>query len=406
MSVLDRRLSFRWLLDPVTPASFLATHHGRAPLHVPGPPGKFAELFSWARLNRLLATSSTWTSSKIRLVKDREIVAPNAYCRPARDRDLGMVMRPVPTAIGKYLEQGATINVNEIQLNDERLSSIGFSLAMVFAAHVNCNLYASRRAVGAFPTHFDNSDVYVLHVEGNKRWRVYENPFEGAADIEGYTSGAHPQSYHEQRKGRAVLDLELTPGDLLYIPRGYYHDALATSEASLHLTLGVDEVRGLAVLEAVKPLLMRELVFREPLPLPDDAETHAERLRRLGTRIAEILADPAFGAHVRELQKNHAVWDMPGFSLPVPQFDEFFRVRTHAARIETRGNAAVLCFAGTEQPLEAVHAPLVAWILAADYFDTDTLVDAFPDATPETLRTLFETLVRMGVIEALAEYAC
>ena len=36
-----------------------------------------------------------------------------------------------------------------------------------------------------------------------------------------------------------LLEPELRPGDLLYLPRGYLHSAMACSEVSIHLTIGI-----------------------------------------------------------------------------------------------------------------------------------------------------------------------
>ena len=85
----------------------------------------------------------TWTSKKIRLVRDHIVISEREYCRPAFDSALGTIMRPIPQVIGDFLEKGATININEIQMLDENLASVASSLSMVFGAHVNCNLYSS-----------------------------------------------------------------------------------------------------------------------------------------------------------------------------------------------------------------------------------------------------------------------
>ena len=61
MTRLDRSLSLRWLLSPLSPADFLANHRGRGPLHLPGPEDKFARVFSWDALSRLLGPCTALT---------------------------------------------------------------------------------------------------------------------------------------------------------------------------------------------------------------------------------------------------------------------------------------------------------------------------------------------------------
>ena len=47
------------------------------------------------------------------------------------------------------------------------------------------------------------------------------------------------REHHERAKGALLMELEMTPGDVLYLPRGQYHDALASDGASLHLSFGI-----------------------------------------------------------------------------------------------------------------------------------------------------------------------
>jgi len=47
---------------------------------------------------------------------------------------------------------------------------------------------------------------------------------------------------------RADCELMLTAGDLLYMPRGFLHEAWTTDEPSTHLTVGLHVVRWLDLL--------------------------------------------------------------------------------------------------------------------------------------------------------------
>ena len=46
-------------------------------------------------------------------------------------------------------------------------------------------------------------------------------------------------------KGRVAEEILMRPGDLLYLPRGQFHDALASTDASIHVTLSCAEPNGL-----------------------------------------------------------------------------------------------------------------------------------------------------------------
>ena len=63
-------MSFQTLLEPVSLEEFFSKVSGRRPLHVPGTPHKFSDLFSWADFNRLLEMSKLWSDRSMKLVLD------------------------------------------------------------------------------------------------------------------------------------------------------------------------------------------------------------------------------------------------------------------------------------------------------------------------------------------------
>ena len=62
-------------------------------------------------------------------------------------------------------------------------------------------------------------------------------------------------------------EVQLEAGDLLYIPRGFVHEAFTSEQASLHLTVGVNVYRWADLLGEALPALTREdQRFREAIP--------------------------------------------------------------------------------------------------------------------------------------------
>jgi bifunctional lysine-specific demethylase and histidyl-hydroxylase NO66 len=93
-------------------------------------------------------------------------------------------------------------------------------------------------SVQGFAPHFDDVDVYILQVEGRKRWRLYP-PLPGHA-LPRYSS----RDFVEAEVGACMLDTILEPGDMLYLPRGTIHQAEALpSEHSMHLTVSAEQRR-------------------------------------------------------------------------------------------------------------------------------------------------------------------
>ena len=77
-------------------------------------------------------------------------------------------------------------------------------------------------------THSDPTDVYVIQLEGTKRWQIWPTPQvrRPGDDKDSFPSLPDP-----------VLDLSLQPGDVLYIPHNTPHRASAEGSVSLYVTV-------------------------------------------------------------------------------------------------------------------------------------------------------------------------
>jgi hypothetical protein len=80
----------------------------------------------------------------------------------------------------------------------------------------------------------------------------------------------------------------LEDGDLLYIPRGWWHVALPLAEPTLHLTVGIHKRTGLDLLRWLAERMRASEIFRQDLPHIASAsgrEAHVARMRE------ELLAE-------------------------------------------------------------------------------------------------------------------
>jgi hypothetical protein len=96
-----------------------------------------------------------------------------------------------------------------------------------------------------------------------------------------------------------MMEVTLSPGDLMYLPRGYPHDAESAGGASLHLTIGVLTITWASVvLRAVQSAVDGDPVFRQSLPpgFASDQDLHAQSVTRLAELMTDLLqaVDPAF----------------------------------------------------------------------------------------------------------------
>jgi JmjC domain len=143
------------------------------------------------------------------------------------------------------------------------------------------NAYYTPRSAQGLPVHHDTHDVFVLQVSGEKRWLVYEPALELPLKDQRYSPelGA---------PGDAIEDRVLRPGDMLYLPRGWLHEALTSDMGSLHLTIGVNVVTWLDAFKAALDEIADDIRFRRSWQSADGTDDLVEALReRLGSADVE-----------------------------------------------------------------------------------------------------------------------
>jgi hypothetical protein len=103
--------------------------------------------------------------------------------------------------------------------------------------------------------HHDESEIFTLQVEGEKRWRLYHRL---VTDRPGVHEGAP--------LGEPAQDLVLGPGDLLYHPRGLVHEVTSLTEASFSITVVFSPITWKSMLDALVADLSTKPAFIEELP--------------------------------------------------------------------------------------------------------------------------------------------
>jgi hypothetical protein len=96
---------------------------------------------------------------------------------------------------------------------------------------VSVNCYYTPKDSQTLPCHFDCHPVFIIQIYGSKLWKLYrpgpQKPLYGEGSPVSPKSRSHISSFL------------LQPGDLLFIPRGFLHEAESVGSPSFHLTFGV-----------------------------------------------------------------------------------------------------------------------------------------------------------------------
>ena len=390
--------SFRRIIAPLSSEEFFSTIWDRRPLHVPGTAEKFAGLFSWDEFNRLLNTSKLWSDRSMKVVLDGRNVDLAEYARTGQTREGFPVSVPRLDEVQKLLRMGGTIILDLIESLSPGVAAVAASLQNAMGGVAVCNAYCSWQSHQGFVAHFDTTDVFAIHVEGKKRWRVYEGRVDNPIDEAGPEDGAGKAP----SPGAVLEEIEMGPGDLLYLPRGQYHEALASSEASLHLSFGISQATGIEVVSRLLRSLPDESLFRQSLPHFDRPQAHRDHLRRIADRLHEVLSDPGLSDQIRAWQRDRVLDERNAhFELPSREPVVEYRVRSLGLRLERAAGTPVIRFPGGELPLEPTDGDAAAWILDHDFVHAADLRRRFPDLASDAIERLLDRLEEASVLDRI-----
>lgn len=133
----------------------------------------------------------------------------------------------------EHLLKGATVILNRVEGRSELLKKICFEISNFVTQQTLANGYLSFGIKPSFGNHWDVHDVFAVQLIGRKHWKVYRPTFE--LPIYSQTSKDFKSNCPEE----PVLDTLLEAGDILYIPRGWWHNATAIGEETFHVAVGV-----------------------------------------------------------------------------------------------------------------------------------------------------------------------
>jgi len=276
------------MLGSIQLDDFLTRVWGRNFAHVPGTRGRFHELLSWSEVNRMLQKHRL-EPPRLRLVRKGEFAQKSDFLR----YEGGNVPFVVPEKLSQRLRDGYTLIIDAVDDMADGVMRAAEDFERVLQEAVQVNLYAGWREQQGFDRHCDTHDVIVLQVYGKKYWRVYEGgrPHPLKDDI----------APNDVAPEKVLWEGMLEDGDALYIPRGWWHEASAIDEATLHLTFGIHQRTGVNLVHWLADQLRASVDFRAPLrrfASADEQQQHiAELKRQLLTAIDDDVLARYFAHH-------------------------------------------------------------------------------------------------------------
>ena len=202
--VLDDRLG-------CDPSTFFRSVWDTTPAHLRPGDDQRGALLGVADLDEILSTRLL-RYPDFRLTQSGVVVPISSYACQEEDEFGAHSLIPDLDEIYRLVDDGATLILQNVQRYWAPAQAICRELEELLAVPSPCTLFFTPGGERGLDRHADDYEGLVFQTVGSKRWRVYG------------------------RDAELALEATLAAGDVLYVPNGFAHEALALDRPSIHLT--------------------------------------------------------------------------------------------------------------------------------------------------------------------------
>ncbi|HWL98573.1 MAG TPA: cupin domain-containing protein [Nocardioidaceae bacterium] len=257
-------------------ASHVHVHHSRREATAD------ADLAGLLRLDDVdgLLTNSGLRTPALRVAKNGAVLPSSQFTRTATLAGVAMPGLVDTRRVLDLFDDGATVVLQGMHRYWPPLTDLVRDLELTLGHPCQANAYLTPPGSRGFALHSDSHDVFVFQTHGTKQWEVHD--------------------------ATGVREVLLEPGTSMYLPTGTPHAAQTQETASLHVTVGINQVTWREVVNRVVQAALDRSDLDTPLPAgyPEHVDAFAaelgEMLRRVGD---EVLATDARTAASTEVER-------------------------------------------------------------------------------------------------------
>lgn len=251
-----------WLIHPVSLEEFFSSCFEKTPKLLRNDSSKFSNITSIAQIKGLVF------SGKLQYGKQVDVTHYDTEKGRITLNETGVCNK---NAWNKFESNGYSLRLLRPQQHIESIYRLCAYLEAFVECMVGANIYLTPAKSQGFAPHFDDIDAFICQIEGQKRWRVYKQRADGLDHLPRKSSIDFDQE--EVEEAGCYLDVVLREGDVLYLPRGYVHQAETSNVHSLHVTISMFQqwtwadllLRSFKV--AIESAAAQDMRLRRTLPL-------------------------------------------------------------------------------------------------------------------------------------------
>jgi hypothetical protein len=279
------------VLAPMAFVDFLREYAGQRYAIIKGIPGRFRHLVRWSELNEAL-THLRVEGERAFLIKNGTPLDPSSY-QVAAGSGGGRLLNG--SAVTRHIAAGATLVINKVDELLPDVRALAESCEEAFHIYVSTNLYAGWKTDKAFDVHWDRHDTVILQVRGSKDWTIWAPT---------RLHPLHDDPMEDSPSSEPVWQGTLTDGDVLYMPRGWWHVARPRDELSLHLTVGLRHRTGVDLLGWVVDQIKSNVDARMDVPHWKDEDERRDWRRAIRDAVDAALAEDVIERYMDNVRSS------------------------------------------------------------------------------------------------------
>ena len=380
---------FKELLDN----NFFSNNFGKKYLHKREFINDANNVVSLEVLDDMLAKSNVWNNKNFKMMLDQKTLNYNDYSSLSIDIT-GSNNRPDVDKVQRLVSKGASIILNDIEKYNKNLLKISDELQRLTQGRCQGNLYFSMASHKAFGPHFDLHDVFAFHFEGEKVWNIYENIENSPINHPVFKISPEERI---KRAGKLIDQVTLKPGDLLYIPRGQYHDALASKNGAIHVAFGLTYFKPMDLMSSLWEKFILNDFMRQDIQLNPNKNDLRVILDKFSKEITDIITSEET---LEILNTNIDNWPykIKEYSLKSLVLEGIRYDVDKSVRFEKRDNKSFLISGTNSVEVPKQYCDLTQYILDREFITDRIILKEFKNTSKEIITECIENLTNMKVL--------
>lgn len=264
------------------------------------------DLFTWDDLNEMLMRGDA-RPAELKLAADGAEIDPSSYTvtrGSTRVLDIG--------AVQAHLRNGASLIIDSLDRIHARVRRATDDVMRLVGEPTSCNLFVTFHRSQAFVSHFDEVDTLILQIAGEKSWRVH-----GVSEPDPLPE--YGDSDPAKCPDRLLLDRVLQTGDLLHVPRGWWHTVRGADAPSMHLTFAFTRPTTYDYVRWILRRALHDPALREGLVKEGTAASRADQVRRVRAALLTEFDSSTLDEFIA--QERRFTGMRPASSLPLDVMD-------------------------------------------------------------------------------------